>query len=242
MTVIKELLLDIFKNKKWINIFFYTEFALTILVISMLGKAKVPKLILLVFLGVAIVSNLLIYHLSEKVLAFNSMLDKLKEEAAKDYLTGLNNVRSFDRAFNSLLNKARQNDESIALLTIDVDLFKKVNDNYGHMAGDSVLRELAAILGNSIRDFDVVARVGGEEFSVILRDCGAARSKEIAERIRKNVEGTKFNLPCGNIIEITISVGIAVYPATIADIDLLKEKADEKLYEAKRSGRNKVCI
>lgn len=242
MDGIKGVIKNSFISRKWTNILFYIEFVLTILILIMLGKAKASIAILICFLGVAIISNLIIYYLSERILSYNLTFEKLREEAAKDYLTGLNNVRSFDKAFNELLKKARENDESIGLLAIDVDYFKKVNDTFGHAAGDAVLRELSAILGRSVRDFDVIGRVGGEEFSVILRDCGSRRSTEIAERIRGNVDNHKFLLPCGTLINITVSIGIAVYPATIADIELLKEKADEKLYEAKHMGRNKVSI
>lgn len=242
MSSIKKALQNSFINKKWFNILFYIEFILTIIILIMLGKARTSVAVLICFLGVAIISNLIVYYLSEKILDYNLTFEKLKEEAAKDYLTGLNNVRSFDRSFNELLKKAKANDESIALLAIDVDYFKKVNDNYGHAAGDLVLKELSSIFEGSVRDFDVIGRVGGEEFSVILRDCGVNRSQELAERIRKNVEKHIFRLTCGDVIKVTVSIGIAVYPATVADIELFKEKADEKLYEAKHTGRNTFCI
>jgi diguanylate cyclase len=233
---------SIYKNKRWIMLFFYVEIIITVLNFTLINKSTSPMRIILYFSVGAIVSNLIVFYLSGEIMKVYSIVEKLKVEANKDYLTGLNNVRSFDKSFNEILVKAKNNDESIGLLSIDVDFFKKVNDTYGHSSGDIVLKELSDILSKSVRDFDVVGRVGGEEFSVILRDCGQDRSCEIAERIRKNVEKYIFRLTSDTSIKITVSIGISVYPATIADMNLLKEKADQKLYEAKLSGRNKACI
>jgi diguanylate cyclase len=218
------------------------EVIITMLILVLVKQAKVQHMVLNYFLITAVVSNVIVFYLSEKIVELHKLLERLKEEATTDYLTGLNNVRSFDKSFNELLKIAKEKDESISLLAIDIDFFKKINDTYGHSAGDAVLKELSVIMARTIRDFDVIARVGGEEFSILLRDCGEARTCEIAEKIRKSVEANKFLLPCGKLVSITISIGIAVYPATIADIELLKEKADEKLYEAKHIGRNKICI
>jgi diguanylate cyclase len=242
MVFIKELLSNEVRRKQWISIIFYAEVVVTLFILTLVQQAKTTNIMLLYFLFIAVVSNVIVYYLSEKLIALLSKLERLNIEAATDYLTGLNNVRSFDKSFNELLRKAKENDESISLLMIDIDYFKRVNDTYGHSAGDAVLKELSDIFLRSIRDFDVIARVGGEEFGIILRDCTQNRTCEIAEKIRRNVERNKFLLPCGEVINITISIGGAVYPATIADINLLKEKADEKLYESKHKGRNKISI
>ena len=143
--------------------------------------------------------------------------------------------------FNEISNKAKINNENLTLLTIDIDHFKKVNDTYGHVSGDFVLKELGKILIKAVRDFDIVSRIGGEEFTVILRDCDQSYSYQIAERIRKEVENHRFKLPCGKNINITISIGMAVYPDEVKNLHLLKSISDEKLYEAKRGGRTKVC-
>ncbi len=240
--MLRQFLSGKFKSKQWINIFIYIEVIITMLILVLVKQAKVQHAVLNYFVVTAVISNILVFYLSEKISELYRMLERLKEEATTDYLTGLNNVRSFDKSFNELIKIAKEKDESISLLSIDIDFFKKINDTYGHSAGDAVLKELSSIMAKTIRDFDVIARVGGEEFSILLRDCEEARTCEIAEKIRKSVETNKFLLPCGKLVSITISIGIAVYPATIADIDLLKEKADEKLYEAKHSGRNKICI
>lgn len=203
--------------------------------------SRLKQIIILYWIG-TIISNIIVFNLVQYLSKAHLTMKKLKEEATRDYLTGLNNVRSFDRLFNELIGRAHERKENISMLAIDIDFFKKVNDTYGHLAGDAVLQQLSGILSDAVRDFDVVARVGGEEFNVILRDCDKEHSYQIAERIRKRVEANIFRLPCGTAISITISIGVAVFPSTVTDINLIKEKTDEKLYEAKRSGRNKICI
>lgn len=230
------------KKNKWIYMFVFTGIIYSTFVsVLVKDRALLESTLLYFWFGFAI-SNFIVYMLSEYLIKINWTIERLQKEATKDYLTGLNNVRCFDSSFNELLKRAKENDESVGLLIIDIDFFKKVNDTYGHAAGDSVLKQLSETLASSIRDFDVVARIGGEEFGVILRDCSAKRSSEIAERIRRRVESQDFVLSCGTHIKITLSIGVAVYPATVADINMLKEKADEKLYEAKHSGRNRVCL
>ncbi len=124
---------------------------------------------------------------------------------------------------------------------VDIDFFKKVNDTYGHIEGDIVLKELGLILSENCRHFDEVSRIGGEEFSVLLPDCAYPRAMQIAERIKDAVKIHTFTLSTGVKIHITISIGVASYPETIQDIEKLMEKADTALYAAKRSGRNRVC-
>ncbi|MED3960998.1 GGDEF domain-containing protein [Niallia taxi] len=170
------------------------------------------------------------------------LLDKYKLESTTDGLTGLNNVRKFDEVFNTLTNNVGQKEEKLSLLYIDIDFFKHINDTYGHGDGDIVLKELGALLSSSTRSFDIVSRNGGEEFSVILLDCSLERANEISERIRKNVEQFPFTLSSGEEINITVSIGVASYPETTNDVSVLIEEADKALYQAKRSGRNRVCM
>ncbi|UOQ50534.1 GGDEF domain-containing protein [Gracilibacillus caseinilyticus] len=167
----------------------------------------------------------------------NELLKRYQEEAAIDFLTGLNNVRKFNQVWSTLLTNAKQKNERLSLLIIDIDYFKSVNDTYGHPAGDKVLIELGDVLTNSTRSFDVVSRNGGEEFSVILPDCPNHQAVDIAERIRKSVESHLFEISATEIIQITVSIGVATYPINEALVDI----ADQRLYEAKRLGRNRVC-
>lgn len=163
-----------------------------------------------------------------------------KQESNIDFLTGLNNVRQFNKLYNMLINNEKNSYRIFSLLYIDVDFFKNVNDTYGHENGDIVLRKLSEILKKTCRSIDIISRNGGEEFSVILLDCPYERALEIAERIRKNVENTPIELSNKTKINITISIGVASYPNPISNLDMLRESADKALYEAKKTGRNKV--
>ncbi len=165
-----------------------------------------------------------------------------KQEANKDFLTGLNNVRQFGKLYNEVMDSIEVKYDMISLLYIDIDFFKKVNDTYGHKEGDIVLKKIGEVFTNTCRSTDIVSRNGGEEFSVILIDCPPETAIEIAERIRKNVESTPIELSNGLTLNITVSIGGASYPSHTSDLETLREKADMALYEAKRKGRNKVVF
>ena len=166
---------------------------------------------------------------------------KYKEESSKDHRTGLNNVRQFDNEFNKIV-KGLTDSSLITMLFIDIDFFKKVNDVYGHQNGDKVLEDLGKILLSSTSSTDIVSRNGGEEFSVIMTNCPRNKVMEVAERIRVTVQENKFYLIDGQMINITVSIGVAIYPDSVKDINEIVEKADSALYEAKRTGRNKVVL
>lgn len=167
---------------------------------------------------------------------------KLEEECTTDFLTGLNNVRAFDTYYNQAIHDAQEKGEKLSLLLIDIDFFKKVNDTYGHMEGDVILKELGKILKSTCRSFDIISRNGGEEFSVLLLDCPATQAVEVAERIRAVVEKHPFPLTEGKSINITVSIGIVSYPDVSDDLDRFIEHADTALYRAKREGRNRVVL
>ena len=139
------------------------------------------------------------------------LLDRLEHESTIDFLTGLNNVRQYDNALNESFLNVINRKEHLSILIIDIDFFKKVNDTYGHLAGDAVLRQLGTVLSTSSRSFDIVSRIGGEEFSVILPDCPTKQSMEVAERLRLAVELHEFILPDETKINICISIGSATY-------------------------------
>ena len=181
------------------------------------------------------------YYLLNYVSTINSLFRKFREEAKKDSLTGLNNVRQFDEILNDLAIKTIKNGEKLSILVIDIDHFKSINDTYGHPVGDSVLNGLGKILISSCRSIDIVSRVGGEEFTILLPCCSHEKALEVAERVRGEVEKHKYILPNNIEISITISIGAATYPDMVMNPNELVHKADEGLYLAKRSGRNKVC-
>ncbi len=176
------------------------------------------------------------------------LMDKLRRDNAHlqvlsttDPLTHVENVRSFCEILRHEFNNARRYGSSLSLLMIDVDHFKVVNDTHGHPSGNYVLKELAVILKQSIRDSDVVARTGGEEFSVILPKANLHQADRFAERIRREVRERKFNV-YGTDIHVTISVGSATYPddAEIVEPEMLVYLSDQALLEAKEGGRDRV--
>ncbi|MGM7701573.1 GGDEF domain-containing protein [Pseudalkalibacillus sp. Hm43] len=173
---------------------------------------------------------------------YNEMVKTYKAQAKVDFLTSLNNVRKFDEEMNAFKKHRLPKGERLSILLIDIDFFKKVNDTYGHEAGDEVLRQLGQVLKSKARMKDIVSRNGGEEFSILLPDCDLETAEEIAERIRNAVENHIFDLPDGSGIQITVSIGVASFPDTVKVFDKLYKEADEGLYKAKRTGRNKVCV
>ena len=185
--------------------------------------------------------GILAYYISNYMNTSIKLLNKLEQESTIDFLTGLNNVRQFDNALNESFVNVKDKNERLSILIIDIDFFKKVNDTYGHLAGDSVLQQLGMVLFASSRSFDIVSRIGGEEFSVILPDCPSAQALEVAERLRVAVEMYEFIISNEIKINISISIGVATYPDNVKDLEDLIKQADTALYSAKRSGRNKVC-
>jgi two-component system cell cycle response regulator len=165
----------------------------------------------------------------------------LYESATRDALTRAVNKRGFEESFAKEFAFARRHKTALSLLAFDVDHFKRINDTYGHPAGDHVLRKLAEVVSAGIRCEDTLARVGGEEFVILLRDIGLDDAYDCADRLRGSVQGTTFETG-GARIPVTISVGIAsLQAAAHATPAALLKAGDEALYEAKRSGRNRVC-
>jgi len=165
---------------------------------------------------------------------------KLFESALRDGLTSTFNRRYFVDRLQAEIRFAVRHDKSLALLFADIDHFKKINDTYGHVAGDEVLASVARVMTSAIRAEDVLARWGGEEFSVICREIDLAGAKVLGERLRVAVETHRFE-HAGRVIPVTISVGAAV-ERKIDDAHAFIAAADEAMYDAKRAGRNQVVI
>ncbi|WP_394218809.1 GGDEF domain-containing protein [Halobacillus trueperi] len=214
----------------------------TILIVYLLQNGSTLTILIPSFWVISYLAGFVSFYVIEFVRRSQNLLNKYKAEAATDGLTGLNNVRKFDQSFNEIAAQAVHKEEKLSLLYIDIDHFKKVNDTYGHKEGDQVLIELSRILKNTVRSFDIVSRNGGEEFTVILLDCPTDRANEISERIREKVENHAFLLTTGQMIHITVSIGLACYNETTSEPKLLIKEADHALYDAKQTGRNKVCV
>lgn len=173
-----------------------------------------------------------------------AIIDGLCELSERDPLTGLPNRRAFLTRLMQELDRSSRSGESALLLMLDIDHFKTVNDRYGHLAGDAVIRAVAEALQEQIRPMDTVGRLGGEEFGVVFPNCGPASGAALAERLRRAVEGCTIPLPDGTAaLRVTVSAGGAYSPAWVrSSVEHWLERADRQLYEAKRQGRNRVLI
>jgi diguanylate cyclase len=172
-----------------------------------------------------------------------AVIDALVDLSSRDALTGLANRRAFDMALAREIDRVARSGEPALLLTLDVDHFKKVNDTWGHAAGDVVLKAVAAALIDSVRPMDLVARIGGEEFAIILPNCASAFGETVAERIRRRVERMPVLVQPGQQIEVTISIGGAFAPQWVRSTPTLWiERADQQLYRSKAQGRNLVRL
>jgi diguanylate cyclase (GGDEF)-like protein len=158
-----------------------------------------------------------------------------------DSLTGLPNRSSFERALAAATEQARRELREHALCFVDLDRFKNVNDTAGHAAGDALLKEVARIIRKSCRSQDFCARIGGDEFAVVLGDCSLAAAKRIAEQIVTAI--TAIGFPWGgSIYRIGASIGIAAVTDRSPDLDQLLSHADAACYAAKAAGRNQVAV
>ncbi|HUL58765.1 MAG TPA: GGDEF domain-containing protein [Anaeromyxobacteraceae bacterium] len=165
---------------------------------------------------------------------------ELHLRATVDPLTRLLNRGAFEEALAREVARARRGGTPLAVLIVDVDHFKRVNDGHGHAAGDAVLREIASRIAAAARGGDVVGRIGGEEMAVALPGADLAAAREAGERIRARVAGTA--LAAGALgLAVTVSIGAAALLAADADAAPLLARADARLYQAKRSGRDRVC-
>lgn len=161
--------------------------------------------------------------------------------ATLDALTGAFNRRYFQVRLEEELERSRRHKIPLALLMVDVDDFKSINDSFGHLAGDTVLRDIAEILRRSIRVFDICARFGGEEFAIIMPGSGADSASKIAERIRERIEAYRPSDAQLRDLRVTASVGLAVSTMEIHAYDLVAG-ADQALYVAKRGGKNRIGV
>jgi two-component system cell cycle response regulator len=158
-----------------------------------------------------------------------------------DPLTGLNNRRYFTSHMTSLLGQVGVRRRDLALLILDIDHFKAINDTYGHDAGDEVLVEFANRLRRWVRGIDLVCRLGGEEFVIVMPETDVALGRRIAERLRESIGGEPFTVAGGrHRLTVTVSIGMTALRESDGSPEALLKRADEALYRAKREGRDRV--
>lgn len=159
--------------------------------------------------------------------------DYFVDLAVRDGLTGLFNRRYFNELINIEINRLKRVPASLSLLMLDIDNFKNYNDTQGHPAGDELLKGAAKVFKNSVRAVDIICRYGGEEFIIMLPQTDKSSAKIIAERLRVQI---------GLYLPTTVSIGIATLPDDAQAVDVLIQKADDALYQAKKTGKNKWCV
>lgn len=184
---------------------------------------------LLITAGVLLVTNLTINHYQRR----------LEEMATSDRLTGLANRQAFDVIAEHTFKEAARSGEPLSAMLIDIDLFKHVNDTYGHPVGDQIIQDVARVAKASLRDSDILCRWGGEEYLVLLKSCDAANAFALGEKIRQAIRGAGFNHD-GILIPVTVSIGVAQLAAG-EPVNQLISRTDSALYAAKAAGRDRVC-
>ncbi|WP_415679496.1 diguanylate cyclase [Vibrio mytili] len=205
------------------------------------SKAIIPTITLIIIIFSVIIASIITYILKKQQLSRDEYESRLFQEATTDSLTKVKNRRYVMMMGNSEYNTFSQlESQLLSILVIDIDHFKAINDKYGHKVGDKALVHFTELCLAGLRKTDILGRIGGEEFAIILPNTDEQKAQDIANRIRILVSETPFYSD-GIIINLTISVGVSVLH-TQESFETLLEEADKALYEAKRSGRNKVML
>jgi diguanylate cyclase len=172
-----------------------------------------------------------------------ALIDRLVDLSSRDPLTGLANRRSFELALAREVDRVARSGESALLLIVDIDHFKRVNDSHGHATGDQVIRAVAQSLADTVRPMDLVARIGGEEFAILLPNCPPAFGPQVAARLRQRVARAAVRLADAQWLAVTVSIGGAFAPQWVRSTPTLwLERADQQLYRAKSDGRDRACL
>jgi diguanylate cyclase (GGDEF)-like protein len=216
-----------------------------VLVTSPLSAAPLsPNATVTFTLGVLVGSAIYFAHTSRTRSAFRSLADlngRLRDQASHDPLTGLLNARAFYEAADHLIKLALRSETVYSVLFVDLDHFKRVNDEHGHEAGDTVLRTIADVLRRNARRSDLVGRIGGEEFAVFLPDTSMTGAMGLGEYLRASIEQAMPTIEDGASLRVTASIGVAGRQPEHSSIADILRQSDQAMYDAKRRGRNRVA-
>lgn len=168
---------------------------------------------------------------------------RLNQKATTDYLTGVNSRGHFMDLAELELNRAIRYESELSLFMMDIDFFKQINDTYGHKVGDDVLKILAKTCRETLRKTDIIGRIGGEEFAILLPETGKGDAIKVAKNLRRKIEKLLVSLE-GDIfpIDFTVSIGLTSLTPIVRNLEVLINLTDKALYKAKKTGRNKVCV
>jgi hemerythrin len=166
---------------------------------------------------------------------------KLQELASTDSLTGVLNRRAFMEEARNMFDLAKRYQRPLSLLMLDVDHFKRVNDTYGHQTGDFVLTRLSAVMKDSLRSTDIISRIGGEEFAIVLPETDLDKTIELTERLLHTIRNTEMKDDLERPFKITASIGVATVPPVASGLEEVMKEADNALYKAKTEGRDRCC-
>lgn len=208
------------------------------LVVSQDERQAVKPLLQVFVANLAVSSAVTLLVLTLALFAVNNFQRRLEHTAAVDAMTGMLNRQHFEFAFEQARRDARRNRQPMSLILIDIDRFKAINDQFGHLAGDEAITGVAALIQDSVRQNDVLGRWGGEEFLILLKDCRSAQAYAIADKLRLAIAGQRFRFDAGQG-SLSASMGVAEYRAD-ESLAAIFARADASLYRAKSSGRNRV--
>jgi diguanylate cyclase (GGDEF)-like protein len=207
-----------------------------------------PSLLILVLFiaALSVVANLVNQQDLAQISRQNRQLEEsealLREQSVRDHLTTLFNRRYLEETLRREVRRAERDGTEIAVIMLDIDGFKRFNDDYGHHTGDAVLREMGAFLRSQVREADIACRYGGEEFTLIMPGASAKTAGERAERVRTRAKALRTEVQGQALAALTVSLGVAMYPHDGADAEALLAASDAALYRAKTAGRDRVVL
>lgn len=187
--------------------------------------------------GTFVMSRSTVFDMTER----KHLEEQLREQATTDFLTGLNNRRHFSEKARQELARSRRMEKPLSFMILDLDHFKELNDTYGHDAGDIALQVFARVCTDTLREIDILGRLGGEEFAALLPETDSHSAIEAAERLCKAIADTPISVSNNKVLRITVSIGVTSCIPEDQQLQDLLRRADSALYEAKHSGRNQVC-
>lgn len=227
-------------KEKAVMMILYSSFLYTAVLITRITDTSILYPLVILYGVISVAGGMFSVFFMNYVRTTEYLLRKYEIESTIDYLTGLKNVRKFNHIYKHYQKQAASTGQSLAVAMIDIDHFKKVNDTYGHAAGDFILMEMAQIFESVLEKDAYVFRKGGEEFVALFPSASYGRVVTLMEACRKRVEHHPFEINDYTQVFSTISIGISQYPSTDTESSELIEIADQKLYKAKQRGRNVI--